>query len=450
MGVEKDMIVAVELGSTAIRAIAGKKESGGTMKILAFAQDNTPHCIRKGMVDNMDRTMLAISKVVKQLDEKLNVHIKRIYIGLSGQSLHSVINTVSKQFETKILIDNRIIDQMKDMNLSMVYPDYEILEVIPQEYRIGNRLIQDPVGMLSEQIEANFLNIIARKSLRENIEKCVQGAGFELAEVLLSPLCAADALLSTNEKRSGCALIDFGADTTTTSIYSNNLLRNLAVIPLGGSNVTADIASCKNMEFSEAEELKLKYGTAYRTEEQESTPQNIKLSFDRSIDEDLLQEIVEARYEEIIINAWNQISKFNDNLLSGLVLCGKASRVPKLSEAISQHTHLNKSIRIAKGLPEDVVLAPGISIPEENYPNTLISLLKKGKENCIGEFEEEEAVQGELPFAENNDNAPDNEVPKTEDTIQEKNNEKKKAKKDSGKKLRTIWNVVNKLFIEED
>jgi len=205
MGVEKDMIVAVELGSTAIRAIAGKKESGGTMKILAFAQDNTPHCIRKGMVDNMDRTMLAISKVVKQLDEKLNVHIKRIYIGLSGQSLHSVINTVSKQFETKILIDNRIIDQMKDMNLSMVYPDYEILEVIPQEYRIGNRLIQDPVGMLSEQIEANFLNIIARKSLRENIEKCVQGAGFELAEVLLSPLCAADALLSTNEKRSGCA-----------------------------------------------------------------------------------------------------------------------------------------------------------------------------------------------------------------------------------------------------
>ena len=130
-----------------------------------------------------------------------------------------------------------------DTNRGVVYTDSEILEVIPQEYKVGNRTYPDIVGVQVEQMEANFLNVIARNSLAENIEKCVKGAGFEIAELLITPLALGNSILSASEKRSGCALVDLGADTTTISVYSNNMLRKLVVVPLGANNATMDIAN---------------------------------------------------------------------------------------------------------------------------------------------------------------------------------------------------------------
>ena len=210
MGAEKDIIVAIELGSTAIRAIAGKREPDGTMQVLAFAQENAANSIRKGIIDNIDKTTQAISKVVGQLNDRLNIYVNRVYIGLAGQSLHTVQNKVFRQFDGKIQITNDMVDQLKDINQGEVYTDSRILDVVPQEYGIGNRNVAEPVGMLSEQIEARFMNVIARNTLYENIEKCVKGAGLDIAEILISPICLADALLNASEKRSGCALVDLG------------------------------------------------------------------------------------------------------------------------------------------------------------------------------------------------------------------------------------------------
>ena len=396
MGAEKDIIIAVELASTAIRAIAGKREPDGSMQVLAYAQEDSPNTIRKGIIDNIDKTTQALTRVVSKLNDKLGVKVNSIYVGLGGQSLRSVHNRVLLQFDGLELLSHKTIDKMRDTNNGVVYPNAEIKEVVPQEFTIGSRSIVDPVGMQAEMLEANFINIVARPTLEENIRKCVKGAGLEVQEILISPLCEADALLTANEKRSGCALVDMGADTTTVSVYFNNILRHLCVIPLGGSNVTSDITSLK-VEAEEAEELKKKYGTAYRSDSEDKTGQKINLSFDRTEDEEKLQEIVEARYEEIIANVYHHISAYKDKMLSGIIVTGGAARIPDLVKAFSRQTSGELNVRIVKGHPENVTISFGLQVTDHDRLNTLYSLLLAGKENCVGEAAKAPA-QTEIDF----------------------------------------------------
>ena len=388
MGAEKDIIIAVELASTAIRAIAGKREPDGSMQVLAFAQEESSNTIRKGIIDNIDKTTQALSRVVGKLNDKLGVRVKSVYIGLGGQSLRSVHNRVLLQFDGLELLSHKTIDKMHDTNIGVVYPNAQIKEVVPQEFTIGSRSVVDPVGMQAEMLEANFVNIIARTTLEDNIRKCVAGAGLEVQEVFISPLCLANALLTPNEKRSGCALVDMGADTTTVSVYVNNILRHLCVIPLGGSNVTSDITSLK-VEAEEAEELKKKYGTAYRSDNEDKTGQKITLSFDRTEDEEKLQEIVEARYEEIIANVCHHISAYKEKMLSGIVVTGGAARIPDLPRAFARQTGGDLNVRIAKGLPENITISFGVQVGEPDRLYTLYALLLAGKENCVGEASED-------------------------------------------------------------
>lgn len=387
MGAEKDIIIAVELASTAIRAIAGKREPDGSMQVLAFAQEESPNTIRKGIIDNIDKTTQALTHVINKLSDKLGVKVKSIYVGLGGQSLRSVHNRVLLQFDGLELLSHKTIDKMRDTNSGVVYPNAEIKEVVPQEFTIGNRSVVDPVGMQAEMLEANFINIVARPTLEENIRKCVAGAGLEVQEVFISPLCEANTLLTANEKRSGCALVNIGADTTTVSVYSNNILRHLCVIPLGGSNVTSDITSLK-VEAEEAEELKKKYGTAYRSDSEDKTGQKISLSFDRTEDEEKLQEIVEARYEEIIANVCHRISAYKDKMLSGIIVTGGAARIPDLQKAFARQTGGDLNIRIVKGLPENITVSFGIQAGDPDRLYTLYGLLLAGKENCVGKASE--------------------------------------------------------------
>ena len=409
MGAEKDIIIAVELASTAIRAIAGKREPDGSMQVLAYAQEESPNTIRKGIIDNIDKTTQALTRVVAKLSDKLGVKVNSVYIGLGGQSLRSVHNRVLLQFDGLELLSHKTIDKMRDTNSGVVYPNAEIKEVVPQEFTIGSRSVVDPVGMQAEMLEANFVNIIARTTLEENIRKCVNAAGLEVQEVFISPLCQANTLLTLNEKRSGCALVDIGADTTTVSVYSGGILRHLCVIPIGGSNVTSDITSLK-VEAEEAEELKKKYGTAFRPDNEDKTGQKISLSFDRTEDEEKLQEIVEARYEEIVANVCRHIMAYKDKMLSGIILTGGGARIPDLAKAFVKPIGGEMNIRIAKGLPENVTISYGVQVGEPDRLYTLYALLLAGSENCVGEAPKA-PKQNEFDF----DNKPKEEEPKQEE-----------------------------------
>ncbi len=444
MGAEKDIIIAVELASTAIRAIAGKREPDGSMQVLAFAQEESPNTIRKGIIDNIDKTTQALTRVVAKLNEKLGVKVNSVYVGLGGQSLRSVHNRVLLQFDGLELLSHKTIDKMCDTNSGVVYPNAEIKEVVPQEFTIGSRSVVDPVGMQAEMIEANFINIIARNTLEENIRKCINAAGLEVQEILISPLCQANTLLTPNEKRSGCALVDMGADTTTVSVYVNNILRHLCVIPLGGSNVTSDITSLK-VEAEEAEELKKKYGTAFRPDNEDKTGQKISLSFDRTEDEEKLQEIVEARYEEIVANVWHHISPYKDKMLSGIVLTGGAARIPDLPQAFARQTGGELNLRIAKGLPENVTISFGVQVGEPDRLYTLYALLLEGKENCVGE-------ESKAPAQDTFDFEPKEEEPevKAEQETQESQETQEKQEKKGPSAFSRLWKTIGDMLSDEE
>ena len=377
-----DFTVAIELGSTEITGIAGKKNADGSINLLAYASERSSDCIKKGAIYNLDKTAQSLKSVIKQLEDKLQASIKKVYVGVGGQSMRSIRNTITKHLEEDTKISQHLIDSILQSNKEMTLLDQELLDVEPQEYKVGNNLLTEPVGIPADNIEGNFLNIIARDTLKANIIQCFKQTDYEVADYLMSPLVTADVVLTNNEKRSGCALIDFGADTTTVTVYKNNILRHIAVIPLGSSNITKDIASLQ-IEEEDAEQLKIRYASAYTEPSEDTTENNKEYQIDNkcSIAANKLVEIVEARVNEILANVSNQIvlSKYGDKLLAGLVVTGGASSLPNLDKALSNITKIDK-IRIAKS--SEAALNGSIELPSNGTYNTLIGLLSAGKENC--------------------------------------------------------------------
>lgn len=239
---------------------------------------------------------------------------------------------------------------------------------------------QDPVGIQCTRLEGNYLNILQRKAFFKNLNKCFETAGIAIAEMLNAPLALAEAVLTEAERRSGCALIDIGSDTTTVSVYSKNILRHLAVIPLGGANITKDIASLQ-MEESDAENMKLKYATAYT--DNNDIDNNLKYSIDqdRQVESRRFIEIVEGRLEEIVENAWYQVpSEYYDKLLGGIILTGGGANLKNIERAFHNHTHVDK-IRVAKA-PVQAINGGGDDIKSKNgMMNTVLGLLLKGDVN---------------------------------------------------------------------
>ena len=233
---------------------------------------------------------------------------------------------------------------MLKTNRNTVYVGYEILEVVPQEYHVGLDTTVDPVGVLSSQIDGTYLNIIAKTEIKEYILKCVEAVGLDVAGMFVAPMALAGCVLTDTEKRSGCALVDFGYGTTTVAVYKGNLLRHLAVIPLGGNNITQDLCSLQ-IDEDEAEGLKMKYGSAYSDLSSEELAKNLLVNNGRTIEERLLVDIVEAREEEILSNVAAQIrnSGYQDKLLAGIVISGAASNVKNLDKAASVRLHPDKT-----------------------------------------------------------------------------------------------------------
>ena len=377
-----DFIVAIELGSTEITGIAGKKNADGSLNILAYSSEKSADCIKKGVIYNLDKTTQKLTSVIKELENKLQAGIKKVYIGVGGLSLRSIKNSENRQLGEDTRISQAIIDSMMQNNLDIPLLDYEILAVEPQEYKIGNNLLTEPVGTTANSIEGNYLNIIARPSVKQNIRQCLAHTGYDIAGFTISPMATADAVLTTNEKRSGCALIDFGADTTTVSVYKNNILRHVCVIPLGGNNITKDITS-KQIEEDDAEQIKLIYASAYTEHKEGEEVQDCELTIDGkfTILSRTLEDIVEARVNEILNNVFNQIklSNYSDSLMAGIIVTGGMANMPDIDKAITNITKIEK-VRIA--LAGETNIVGNTIIPKNGKSNTLIGILMSGEENC--------------------------------------------------------------------
>ena len=456
--------MAVELGSAAIRAIAGRRQLDGNMHVMAVTQRSDEYAIRRGVVDNINRTTQALQDVVRQLGDRLGMQVTKVYVGLGGQSLHSVLNPIEYPMDQKNIITDEIIQRIDDMNRAQQYPNMDILQAEPQEYHIDSRAgVTTPVGMEAKNIKATFLNVLADVRLRNNIESSVENAGLRLAEddILISPLALGRHLLTEQERKSGCALVDIGAATTTIIVYSRNTLRHLVVIPLGSDNATADIVRF-GAQAEDAESLKLKFGTAYCHEPREGEggdEEMLNLSYDRSVSKRQLKEIVEARYQEIIANVWEHVSPYCDNQFAGIVFTGAGSRIADLADGFTKYTKTSKLVRVHRGLPADIVLDPGCGASDKDSFDTLYSLLLSGKEVCVSEkpkattenvlFPDDEDVQEPLRQGTEQLQEAESATSSAEQAEQAEQEKPKQKRSSLGSKLRRAFGVF-KGMLEED
>ena len=379
----KEFIVAIELGSSKMTGIAGQKNLDGSINVLAVVKEPSSSFIRKGVVYNIDKTAQCLTSIVRKLENQLKTGITQVYVGVGGQSIRGVKNVVSKDLPTETIISQDMVIELMDANRNMTYQDQEILDAAVQEYKVGSQFQLDPVGIQANRLEGHFLNILERKSFYRNLNKCFETANINVAEMYLAPLALADSVLTETEKRSGCALVDIGADTTTVSVYSKNILRHLAVIPLGSNNITKDIATLQ-MEDSDAERMKLKYGSAYTDNNDIDNDLKYSIDTERQIESRKFIEIVEGRMEEIIENVWYQIpSEYYDKLLGGIILTGGGSNMKNIEKAFINHTHVDK-IRIAKSITHTINTTNEEIKAKNGMLNTVLGLLVKGDINCAG------------------------------------------------------------------
>jgi cell division protein FtsA len=379
----KEFIVAIELGSSKITGIAGRKNLDGSITVLTVVKEDATQCIRKGVVYNIDKTSQCLTNIITKLKNQLKCEIAHVYVGVGGQSIRSVRNVIVKQLPDQTIISTEMINELMDANRNMSYPEQEILDAATQEYKVDNQYQLDPVGIKASRLEGNFLNILWRKAFYNNLNNCFDKAGIAIGEMYLAPLALADSVLSEAEKRGGCVLVDLGADTTTVSVYYKNVLRHLAVIPLGGNNITKDIASLQ-MEERDAEKMKLKYGSAFTDNSDIDNTLSFPIDQERSVESRKFIEIVEARLAEIVENVWYQVpAEYADKLLGGLILTGGGSNMKNIERAFRNHTHVEK-VRIAKFVTHTITSNNADIIAHNGTMNTVLGLLIKGDVNCAG------------------------------------------------------------------
>ena len=356
----------------------------GSITVVALCREESSSFIRNGVPYKIDKTAQCISSIVNKLKMQLKVNINRVYVGIGGQSIHSERNVNVRDLPNVEMITQRMIDDIQETNRQMNYPGQYILDSITQEYKVDNLLQNDPVGIQCRHLESNFLNILCREQFYNNLNECFEIAGIPIAEMILSPVALADSVLADSEKRSGCVLVDLGADTTTVAVYHKNILRHLAVIPLGGSNITRDIAS-QHIEEDMAEDMKLRYGTAYSDFIDTNDAVQYNAGEDKQISNILFNDIVESRLREIIENINCQIPKtYRDSLLGGLIITGGGCNMPNIEKAFVTYTGIQK-VRIAKFVQQTINSHIEELSARNGMMNGALSILAKGEMCCTGE-----------------------------------------------------------------
>ena len=387
MGEQDSIIVAIELGSSKICGIAGKMKDGN-MQILAYAEDKTSDCIKRGVVYNIEKTTQSIKNVINKLEATLKMKISRTYIGIGGQSVRSVKNFVKRDMLTPTYITQAHIDSITDESHDVSDDEYELIGYYVQGFTVDGNLVADPVGIMGTIVEGEFLNIIANKRLRKNIKTSFENLGLDIADYHLSSFELANNVLTDTEKRTGTALIDLGAGTTTIVVLKSNIIRQIITLPLGVNNIKQDLCELQ-IEQNEAEQLLLTYGDAMA----ENMPGNgdedqaplYTTSDGRSIEITTIQEIIRARLQEILINVDKQMhnSDYADRLLGGVVITGGGANIKNIDKACQSMLNADK-VRIAKKVIPQIVKNSNItSLSLENPAScAVISLLLSGEENC--------------------------------------------------------------------
>lgn len=349
---EKDkIIVGLDIGTTKICAIVGRKNEYGKLEVLGMGKAVSDGVIR-GIVTNIDKTVFGIETAIKEAEDQAGINIRVVNVGIAGQHIRSTIHhggITRNTSDDEITIEdiNRLTN---DMYRTVTPPGSEIIHVMPQDYYVDfEDGIKDPVGMSGVRLEADFHVITAQTNAINNVNKCVKRAGLEIENLILEPLASSLAVLSEEEKEAGVCLVDIGGGTTDIAIFHENIIRHTAVIPFGGNILTTDIKQGCMVMNHQAELLKTKFGKAIA---EEANPNEIvsipglKNRPPKEISIKNLAHIIEARMQEIIelVHAEIITSGFEDRLAGGIILTGGGAQLSCLKQLVEYMTGIDARV----------------------------------------------------------------------------------------------------------
>jgi len=378
-----DIVVGLDIGTTKIVCMVGRRNEHGKIEILGMGKSESVG-VTRGVVSNIDKTVDSIRTAVTEAEAQSGVDIRVVNVGIAGQHIKSLQHRGEKIRHTyeeeisQVDIDSLIDDMYKLVTL----PGEEIIHVLPQEYIVDNEQgIKDPIGMAGVRLEANFHIITGQVTAAKNIYKCVEKAGLEVAELILEPLASSEAVLSSEEKEAGIALVDVGGGTTDIAIFQDQIIRHTAVIPFGGNIVTEDIKEGCTIIKSQAELLKVKFGSALANENQENEIVSIpglRGRAPKEISVKNLAHIIQARMEEIVENVYFEIknSGFEKKLIGGIVITGGGSQLKHIQQLVEYMSGMDTRI----GYPNEHLASGDVEGITSPVYATGVGLVIKGLE----------------------------------------------------------------------
>ncbi len=382
-----DLVVALDIGTTKVCAVAGRKNEYGKLEILGVGKVDSVGVMR-GVVTNIEKTVNAIIEAISSAERMAKTKFSRVHVGIAGQHIKSLQHRgiLTRDNDHTEISQKDIQKLVTDMYKLVLPPGDKILHAIPQEYTVDNEQgITDPIGMSGVRLEANFHIITGQISASNNIHRCVERTGLKVESMTLEPIASAIAVLSDEEKEAGVALVDIGGGTTDITIFQEGIIRHTAVVPFGGNVMTSDIKEGCTVMQHQAEQLKVKFGAALAEEVVENriiTIPGIKGRDYKEISEKNLARIIQARMEEVLDYVVWEIrrSGYERKLIGGIVLTGGGAMLRDVDKLCEFHTGMSTRIgvpieHLAHGYQEKVaspiyataigLLLNGIAFQEE-------------------------------------------------------------------------------------
>ena len=398
---EKNISVGLDIGTTKIVAMVGSRNEFKKLEILGIGKAQSLG-VHRGVVNNITQTIESIKYAIEEARvESGKQHIKEVVVGIAGQHIRSLQHSdyITRENPDQVIGNNDIDELINQVYKLVMLPGEEIIHVLPQDFKVdGQSEIKEPIGMYGSRLEANFHIVVGQVSSIRNIGRCIKSAGLEMGDITLEPLASADAVLSDEEKEAGIALIDIGGGTTDVAIFKDSIIRHTAVIPFGGNVITEDIKEGCSIIGNQAEQLKVKFGSAWPGENKETEIVAIPGLLGRDPKEislKTLSKIINARVVEIIEQVYLEIKNYGHDeakkkLIGGIVLTGGGSQLKHLKQLVEYVTGMDTRV----GFPGEHLA--GDTNNSNPIFSTAVGLVMKAIENNNDKNELKSSIGNEI------------------------------------------------------
>ncbi|HTO16145.1 MAG TPA: cell division protein FtsA [Edaphocola sp.] len=391
---QNPIIVGLDIGTTKIVAIAAQKNEFGKMEVIGFGKAES-NGVNHGVVQNLEKCIRSIEKALENLKiSNVNLEVHNVYVGIAGQHIKSIPSRgdLTREDAENIITKEEIQKLINDRSKEPIPAGDQIIDIIPTDFTVDGTAglkLSDVIGMNGTKIGANFHIITGDRNAIRNIERCIKEAGLNAKDIILQPLASAAAVLSDEDLEAGVAIVDIGGGTTDMAVFVDGILRHTAVIPFAGTNITNDIRTGLGVLKSQAEQLKVKFGSAIAQEANSnefiSIP-GIKGLPTRELSSKNLSGIIQARMEEILEYVVYHLKQqdLEKRLNGGIIITGGGSSLKNLKQLTEFKTALNTRV----GLPIEHLTSNFDEALANPMYSTCIGLILKGFLDLEGQTED--------------------------------------------------------------